>query len=150
MLWSNDETEEGMKRFLAVITVIVLFCGMAVIPAHAATVSVLQPRYTHVSVVQAALTIDESLGITTCYGRVDAKNFDPVKVIVRLQQFKNGYWTTLKSWSATGTMSAICSKQYAVYDGYRYRVSVTGYVYDSNGTILETASAIHEVNYPSN
>ena len=64
-----------------------------------------------------------------------------VETVVRLQQLTDTGWSTIKTWSSTSVGSASVSKTYAVYAGYTYRTSVTGYVYDSNGNIIETGSA---------
>ena len=119
---------------------VLIFVFSLTIPASAAIIDDVEPMYTHISRVYASLTIDESLGIATCTGSVNAKTITPAKVIVRLQSYQNGAWLTVKSWSSTGTAVASSTNSYAIYKGYSYRVYVTGYVYDSEGVIQESAS----------
>ena len=138
-----------MKRFICLLSTLVILFSMA-IPVFAAVPEEIQPLYTNIDTVGASLTINETLGIATCTGRLFAKDIQPVKVIVRLQIYKDGYWQTLKSWTGEGSWTIVVSKQYAIYSGYTYRVTTAGYVYDDDGNILEAASASHTVNYPAN
>lgn len=111
------------------------------IPASATTAeSTIQPRWTYLDTVYAYLNINW-LGIASCEGSATAGSLVTVEVTVRLQQLKDTGWATIKTWSATDTQSAVASGSYAVQKGYTYRVSVTGYVYDSNGNLVETGSA---------
>lgn len=73
-----------------------------------------------------------------------ARNIDSVKVDASLQQFKNGNWLTIKSWTNTsaGTYAGV-SGTYYVAKGYQYRILSTGYVY-LNGIILENTSYLSE------
>jgi len=56
-------------------------------------------------------------------------------------------WTTLKNWTASGTTYASLNKVWAVNSGYKYRVYATFRIYDSNGTIVETATNTDTYNY---
>lgn len=136
-----------MKRVLA-LTLVVIILGSLVVPVAAATADEIMPLYTYVNSVYARLQINESTGIATCVGSVNAKSILPVKVIVRLQRYQDGAWWTVKSWSETGTATVACTNYYAIYSGYDYRVYVTGYVYNDEGVLQESASAIHNVSYP--
>lgn len=139
-----------MKRIITGILAFILILGM-ILPVSAAVanpITPVEPMYDYVNLVYARLEIGEDWGMTTCTGTITAKQLLPVKVIVRLQKL-DGYWQTIKSWSATGTGSASHTGNYAVYSGYTYRVSVIGYVYDSNGNIIETATVAHVVDYPA-
>lgn len=138
-----------MKRITAFLLTVILLFSLA-LPASAAVKETVQPRYTYINSVYASLSINESTGVTTCTGSVSAKNTYPVKVAVYLQQDMGTYWKTVKSWSASGTWSVSLTENHAVYDGYTYRVTVTGYVYDSDGNIMESATGTHTVDYPSN
>lgn len=136
-----------MKRVISILLVLaVLVCTVA-FPASAATSTDVEPLYDHINSVYANLSINKLLGIATCTGRINAKKIVPVKVIVRLQQYNEGTWTTVTSWNETGTASVSCTNQYAIYSGYTYRVRVTGYVYDSEGVIQESATVTHTVEF---
>lgn len=128
-----------MKRMFSFALVIVMISA-AVIPTNAATDDQISPYYTYVGSVYANLSLDETLGVATCTGRVTAKSVAPVKVIVYLQMYKNGTWTNLTSWTSTGTTVTSATGKYAVARGYMYRTYVIGYVYNSDGLPVESAS----------
>lgn len=136
-----------MKRIIPLILVFTILLSLS-IPVSAAVKDEVMPLYNEIDTVSAGLTINKTLGITTCTGRVTAKELVPVKVVVSLQVYKEGRWQTLQSWSETGTLTASTTHKYAVYSGYQYRVYTIGYVYNSEGVIQESASAIQVVNYP--
>lgn len=135
-----------MKRIISFILVILL---LPCLPIHtdAAVKDEIELQWQYVNTIQASLTIDETLGIATCYGRITAKNTYPVKVEVRLQVYKNNTWTNLKTWTNTGTMNCSTTNQYAIARNYTYRVYVIGYVYNSSGIIIESASGTHTVEF---
>ena len=108
----------------------------------------IMPIFENINSVYASLSIDQTLGVTTCTGGIVAKDMYPVSVDVVLQVKENGKWEEVCSWSASGTYTASCTEYYAVYSGYEYRVLTWGYVHDANGRIIESGSAVHEVNYP--
>lgn len=132
--------------FTLVLNLLVLF----ICPAYAAAPDTVEPLYDKISTVYANLSINEDTGIVTCTGRVTAKNTYPVSVYVQLHILENGSWRQLKSWQKSGTLTAYCSQSYAVYSGYTYRVTVTGYVYNDSGIAIESGSTSHSVYYPSN
>lgn len=129
-----------MRRLFTFFVILTILASI-VIPAHAATsVNTPQPRWSYLNSVSANININ-SIGIATCSGRATARENITVKVVVRLQQLTDSGWSTIKSWTVTDTVSAYASGSYAVYSGYTYRTSVTGYVYDSNGNLLETGTS---------
>lgn len=136
-----------MKKLISVLIIIALICT-CVIEVAAYEQDGIMPLFENINSVYASLSIDQSLGVTTCTGRIVAKDMYPVSVDVVLQVKENGKWEEVCSWSASGTYTASCTEYYAVYSGYEYRVLTWGYVHDSNGRIIESGSAVHEVNYP--
>ena len=131
-----------MRKTINVICILVLIFLCAA-PASAYTQNDIMPFYDNINSVYANLTIDESTGIASCTGMISAKSLYPVSVTVRLQVYKNGDWETLYTWSDSGTWSVTCEGYYAVYSGYKYRVIVLGYVYDSAGNIIESGDAVY-------
>ena len=129
-----------MRRITSLLIVVTILCAMAVSASATTVDNAVQPRWTYLNSVYANLDINW-LGVATCEGRATAGDLVTVEVIVRLQQLKDTGWATIKSWTSTGTLTASASGSYAVYSGYTYRVSVTGYVYDSNGNLVETGTA---------
>ena len=128
-----------MKRILSLTLAVVLLFAL-VIPVGAAEVdSGISPRFTYISKVSTNLSIS-NLGVATCTGSSFATGVSSVKLICRLQQYKNGTWTTIRTWSDTGTNAATVAKSVAVYSGYTYRTYTSCYVYNAAGTLLETVA----------
>lgn len=136
-----------MKRSICILLIVALLVPCLACRASAAVKDEIELQFETINTIHARLTIDETLGIATCYGRITAKNTYPVEVELLLQVYKDNKWVTLKTWSNTGTMNCSTSHQYAIARGYTYCVYVTGYVYDSNGAIIEAASASHIVEF---
>lgn len=135
-----------MKRFLSLILIAMVIFSMAVPASAAVADNMVQPRWSYLNSVTAYLNIN-FLGIATCEGTATARVGETVEVTVRLQQLKDTGWATIKTWTSTGTGTAAASGNYAVYSGYTYRTSVTGYVYDSDGNLLETGTATDTFEY---
>lgn len=127
-----------MKRLFCIFLVLVML-SLMILPAAATEVTI-QPRWTYLDTVSAALDINW-LGVASCSGQGFVRSSNKIEVVVILQQYSNTGWVTLKSWSSTGTTSALASGQYAVAHGYTYRVNVFAYVYDSDGNIIESGSS---------
>lgn len=132
-----------MKKCISIVSVVLLVIVM-IIPVQAATI---MPRYTYINSFYARLEIDATWGIATCEGEISTRNPHPVKINVYLQQYKNGQWVTLKSWTSEDLINASLMRHYAIDQGYKYRIYVEGYVYNSNGQIIETTSEAEEVTY---
>ena len=128
-----------MKRILSLSLTVVLLLAL-VIPAGATEAdSGISPRYTYISTVSTNLSIS-NLGIATCPATCFATNISSVKLTCRLQQYKNGVWTTIRTWTDTGANMGSISQSVAVYSGYTYRTYISCYVYDATGAIVETAA----------
>ncbi len=97
------------------------------------------PRYSHISSLAGDISISDS-AVASCYGRVTASEYLPVKVVVELQIYQGGDWVTEKTWTKTGMAAATVGEYYNLAYGNNYRVEVTGYVYDNNGNELERDS----------
>lgn len=132
-----------MKRCISIVSVVLLVIVM-IVPVQAATIT---PRYTYIFALFAGLEIDTTWGIATCEGEITARNSYPVKINMYLQQYKNGQWVTLKSWTSEDLQNAALTRHYAIDQGYKYRIYVEGYVYNSNGQIIETTSMVDEEIY---
>lgn len=128
-----------MKKIMSLLLAIVTMCVLLV-PASAAVKDPVEPQYEHTRYLYAVISIDQNTGLATCGGDVCAKGWNPVKVVVQLQQLKDGVWRTLQTWTNTGTMYTEQTGHYYVMHGYVYRTKVTSFVYDNNGRIIESAS----------
>lgn len=135
-----------MKKVISIVLTLLLVVSM-ICPVQAADTQQVTPRYTYIQSIYACISIDTTWGIATCEGEIDAKAGYPVEVVVYLQVYKNGEWETIKSWSAEDTYAVYLSKSYAVMSGYTYRAYVEGYVYNSSGVLIETASISHSADY---
>ena len=91
--------------------------------------------------MSATLNINSS-GKAQCGGTVNPSNNSYTSYLtVSLQQSTSGGWTTIKSWSGSGTGVAgvnLCNYWYVINGTYRVRTTAS--VYSSAGTLLETAS----------
>ena len=135
-----------MRRLAALLMVIGILCTMIVPVAAATNENTIQPRWTYLNSVYAYLDINW-LGVATCEGSSAARSSVEIKTVVRLQQLTDTGWSTIKSWSGTGTLNASAGGKIAVARGYDYRVTVSAYVYDDNGNIVETGSSSDSDSY---
>lgn len=124
------------KRVLSFLLALLLFISMS-LPTNASTV---MPRFLYIELITVCLEIDNIWGIASCEGSVSVESELPVKVIVDLQRYVNGSWVTIKRWEAEGIKHAFLEARYAISSGYNYRTYVQGFVYDENGSIIESAS----------
>lgn len=100
---------------------------------------VIRPNFTYIWIFQTGFDIS-STGKASVNVYLTAQNVDSVKVEASLQQYKNGTWTTIKSWSntETGTNAGLAGTYY-VTKGYSYRVVSCGSVFKS-GNLVEITS----------
>ena len=140
-----------MRRVLTIMLVIALLIG-SVLPCLAADADtpVVTPRYTHINNNKVNLTINETTGVATCYASCYAMGDYTVKVECKLQRYQGGFYSTIKTWTNSGSEYASVYKNWAVYSGYQYRVYAVFYVYDSADNLLESATSSASYNYPNN
>lgn len=142
-----------MKRIRFAFVIALVIC-LTIVPTGASAMvdtpvtDEIDPQFITINTIYALLKIDEGAGIATCVGEVRTRDMLPVKVMVQLQQLKNGTWDTLYTWSNTGTLYATKAGSYAIAKGYTYRTKVIGFAYDADGNIIESGSATHQVSYP--
>lgn len=133
-----------MKKLTAILLVTITIFSM--VSPVAATVT---PRYTYTETVSAYIDIDTTSGVAHCRG--DCVAYDAVKVEVKvyLQRYNESTssWDTLKTWVAENTGIAAVDAYYSISSGYKYRVRTVGYVYNSDGTLVETVSASDYANF---
>ncbi|MDP4120309.1 MAG: hypothetical protein Q8876_04530 [Bacillota bacterium] len=134
-----------MKKTISIcLAVLMVFLLSA--PAYAADAksleaeSVVSPQYTHILLLIAGLGID-SAGKADCVGSVDSSSTSyKTSLTVSLQKYANSKWSTIKSWSDSGPGRGLIVENYYYVGSGRYRVCSTAKVYNSSGTLLETAS----------
>lgn len=101
------------------------------------------PLFTHISTLDAGLTIDSS-GKATCIGNVTLYNNSySTDLTVQLQRYTSTGWSTIKSWTSSGTgiPGTEIVAYYYVTRG-TYRVLSTAKVYDTYGYLVETQSQL--------
>lgn len=99
----------------------------------------ISPRFDYLSQITCGLTIS-GWGRANCEGSFTTHDQYDSRMTLLLQQFKNGSWEDVKSWSEDYTGSGVnaFSKGYYVDSGYRYRVTNTVEILNGNGDVIET------------
>lgn len=139
-----------MKRILFFVLTLAILCTTAV-PAFAAVPEddALQPQFTYIDVTRVGLSINTSTGIATSTASCYAGGGYTVEVVCKLQRYTGSSWTTVKTWTSTGTSAASVNEIWAVYSGYTYRNFSTFIVRNSAGQILESTSNYKTYVYPA-
>lgn len=126
-----------MKRVVA----LVLVCAVLIVTLGSVAFASgdIMPRYDYTSNIRASLNITG--GTATATGSITPDYSYRTSVTVRLQRNDDGQWNTIKTWR--GSNSGGCSSAggtKTVASGYTYRTFVTGYVYNSDGVVIEVVS----------
>lgn len=109
---------------------------------------VVSPQYTHTRKVVAQLSIDSS-GRATCTGKVGVYDKEStVALTVKLLKKDGSSWTSIKSWSdsGSGNIDFSLSRNYTVEHG-TYMVSVSGKVTTSAGKVEYVSKSTGEKTY---
>ncbi len=137
-----------MKRICCVVLVLCLVAMFApsvfAVPNDMPMVS---PRFVAIDTTTVGISIDEDTGIASCDAQCIAQDDYTIRVECKLQRWNGSSWVTIKTWTNTDTYIAYVAEDWAVYKGYNYRVYATFYVYDENGTLLETFSSYDSQSY---
>lgn len=99
----------------------------------------LYARYSYITMLSGGLSID-SYGLANCTGLIIPSNSNTRTFLtVTLEQYNNGSWAGIESWTNSGSGIASISKTSKRYvDRGKYRVVVNAKVYDSfSGSLLE-------------
>lgn len=106
--------------------------------------SAIQPRFTHIVSLDNYFVISGE-GRADIEVSIDTADADSVRLEIVLQQYLNGHWIDIKTWSSTETGNySTLVELYYVYRGYQYRSIGIGYVY-INGDMVEQSSCISDV-----
>lgn len=136
-----------MKRTLTLLLVCALLLALAS-PVSAATAEPIQLRFAYINSTTVTFDINENTGVASCYAVCTADPGVTVKIIGTLQQYKNGTWNDVKSWTLICMQVAVMDKQWAVYSGYQYRFYVKFEIYNAMDTLLETHTSSASYYYP--
>ena len=92
----------------------------------------------NIAIVQMSNNLTKgSLGKLTCEGSTSVQSGYYAEVTMELQQY-NGGWSTIKTWSSSGSYFASLTKTYYVDTNYSYRLRLTHTAYDSNWNYIES------------
>lgn len=140
-----------MKRLISLLLVLVML-AIVVTPCLAVEqdTSTVTPRYAYIAANSVYFTINESTNVTT--SDVFCRTYDnyEIQIVCQLQRYNNSKWNTVKTWTSSGMKSATLVKSWAVPSGYTYRAYVTFYIYNNNGTLIETATNSNSKYFPAN
>ena len=124
------------KHRLASLVLSILIIGL--ISAHADTI---QPMYTAIDEIFCSLNITS--GTAYCGADITPSNSSYVSSLsATLKRSTDGKtWSSVKSWSATGTglAGATIDESISVSSGYQYKLFATGTIRNANGVTIETA-----------
>lgn len=125
-----------LKGFSLVMCLVLILSIVSV--AHAE--DGIMPCYSYTSSIAASLSISD--GVAKAAGKITPEDSRRTTITVRLQrESSSGTWVTISTWTgsnASGKSEAGGTKSLTA--GYNYRVYVTGKVYNSSGTVLETVN----------
>lgn len=87
------------------------------------------PRYQYISSARSNISIDSKGVATISCTALGISGVKKIEITAYLQQYKNGNWVNVASWSGSGTDNCLVSKTKSVSKGYSYRVSskITAY-----------------------
>ncbi len=90
-----------------------------------------KPLMTYINEADTDIDIDGSGNVTVSASIYAYSNVDKVKIISRLQRYRNGKWRTVKSFTKSKKKNyASLEEEYSVSKGYYYRVKTTFIAYD--------------------
>jgi hypothetical protein len=100
--------------------------------------TILEPNWREISEFSNNFEISTS-GLSTVESLLYAFNVDSIGIVANLQQYRNGSWVTIKSWSSTSTdVSCAIAEQWYTVSGYSYRMVTTGTVYENGSQAEQT------------
>lgn len=129
------------KKFtLRLISSLLLIC-MCVVPLSAFAAlpdeTPISPLYTGVATVTRSIDVSSG-GCATCYGRIVVRSGYTADMELELQLSSDDEsWSTIKSWTNSGSGTLTLDKIYFVSSGYYYRVICTADIYDSDDNFVE-------------
>lgn len=127
------------------VMVLVLMLGLLLTQAHCFgnTAELHGVQYTYVSSITTLFEVND-FGKATFDLTVSALGVEQISAEVILQQYKGGYWQSVKTWNSS-IRSSLFSGYYSYYltKGYSYRVKYI-IVVSENGSIVETITKYTE------
>ena len=141
------------RRTPLLILVITILSSLLLVPVHAADTVTTEsettttPRYVNISSFYATCSVNSN-GKALCYALVDTANSTyTIYLNITLQRYEDGEWSSVKTWSGSGTGVAELNKSRYVTSGHYYRTAATATVYTSGGSYVESATIYSQSDY---
>lgn len=131
-----------MRKKAFTLAIAMCFCIVSHCTLTAIAMTDIQPFYISTGNITATLSIDSN-GNAACSGQVTAmSSSSKTSITVKLVKKSGSTWSEVKKWTSSGSgiTGASAGGSVKVAKGYTYRVEVTGKVYNSSGTLLETTT----------
>ena len=138
-----------MKKKIIIFVLVMLMTGIFTMTSVASSTEVngdieISPMFTYIINAEAQIFINSSGKATVETYLTGNNKVTSTKAIINLQQYKNGRWTTIKTWDqSSNTRILNFSSTYYVNSGYSYRVQSTVTAYsgtNSESTTLTSSS----------
>ena len=129
------------RRLIFVIFMVLVLMSLLLVPTNAMEYDkkIITPKFSYISSFQNDFDISV-LGKTSVASHLYAINSDEVRVTGYLQQYKDGGWSNVKSWTESSAGNSVALEEdYYVETGYTYRYILYGYVY-VDGYVVESTS----------
>jgi hypothetical protein len=137
------------KKIIASLLVGMIAC-LCCVTSLADGGTTISPFYDYTHNVNAGISIAAENALCTAVARCKTNTYT-IRLSMTLQCRQDGTtsWVPMKTWSTStsGKYSASLSKNQSVSRGYDYRVYVRSVIVDSEGVVLETASAYSKTFY---
>lgn len=142
------------RKLISILALLLVTASLLALPAAAAesaySESTVSPRYVNIRAFTASIDISSS-GKAECYTYIKTANSSySITVNMVLQRYVNDSWTTVKSWTSSGTGSLIMDKSYYITGDYYYRTGAAATIRDENGAFIETATIASQSCYYAN
>lgn len=143
-----------MKKTLFVLTLGISLIIGSLLPAKDVRASeldaqrIITPMFTNVNAFNNTFNILEN-GEAHCGSYLSFRNADSARIIIYLEQYINGNWVVIKSWTSTAVQEdiyAYCYGTEPVASGAQYRMRSFGYVFIGS-SIVESVSHTFDPQY---
>ncbi|MBN2285979.1 MAG: hypothetical protein JXQ26_00160 [Tissierellales bacterium] len=131
------------KKCIFIVFMAFVLVNLPLVPVDATECEseIITPKFSYIRNFLNEFQISDT-GKASVSSYLYAENADEVRVTGYLQQYKNGGWNNVKSWteSATGK-NVTLGKDWYVESGYTYRYIAYGYIY-VDGYVVESTSYV--------
>jgi hypothetical protein len=137
------------KKSIFVVFMAIVLLSLSLVTASAIEdkSDLITPKFSHIDVFQNEFNISSS-GKASILSYLNSDIAEQVRVTGYLQQYKDGGWQNVKSWtnSEYGTDVGIANDWYVV-SGYTYRYVSYGYVYVDGHVVESTSYESSKISY---